>query len=481
MRKPGLGLVFALSLSLCSIHAAWSDEPANLLSNPSFEDGGSPPSGWHFQEDPLPEITVGMDTDFAHSGSRSCRVSNTRLEGWEEAGIYASQVAIPSSLLFYDFSFWTRLQDAKRVRSALYWRDKDGDIVGTSNDVIVEYDSDLPMTHDWELQSATHIAAPTQAVTVDVYLYGQGPGEFWFDDVEFKFHRPDPFPVFPDLVPDSVLDRDDAISLSRYFSPGERGYTEFGTGDLPGFIRDFADRGPLTPGLSFRDFFPLHDGDDYYYRSNDYPNNIDWFRRRTTGPLTIHDRRAYRLQVYDTPPEDTEGRQSAIVSATGPFEFLQFIIDTEIFDEHTGLIVPTQTIDLNPGLVLALANVQVGDTDTSTAQGTVDVEYEGTLVEDIPATLTLESVAMDVGQTVILQDDGSTAVTDTLVLASQVELSGTIPLPPVPFTMYFEPGSAIMWFVRGVGMVQMQEFTDKHTEGEVFPLRSATVGGAEYP
>jgi len=472
-------VLFVLSfLPFCIQGVVQSAEPANLVPNPSFEDGGSPPTGWLFQENALPEITVAMDDTVARTGSRSFRVTHTGADDWEEAAIYSQSVPIPSGLLLYELNVWTRVESGKRVRAALFWRDGNGDLIPPgSTDVIDEY-TGSPITHDWESQSAIRLAAPFNAESVDVYVYGQGPGTYWFDDVEFKFFRPAPFPVFPDLAPDGVLDRMDAISLPGHYAPGEKGFSAFGTEDLPGFITAFRTRGALPAGLPFREFFPLHNGDDYLFRSDDYPASDDRFSRQTVGPLSVHDREAYRIRVHDTVPPDPEAEQSAVLSATGPVEFLQFIIENEITYPAMGVVVPPQTLDLDPGLLAACEKVEVGDIVTSAADTTVDIVYNSFPINNVAATITLESAVRDAGDAIVLQDDGSTDVTDTLVLATRASISGS---GTIPFELNFDPASGITWYVRGVGMVQIQEIEGGVTPGATFPLRSATVAGETFP
>ena len=466
----------------------------NVIPNAGFEDlTEGKPTGWNLQSGDEANIDLLVDETEAHSGSRSVRCDNRRPVDDFSAGSAGSISLFDAPVSGgkkYTFGFWTKMQDATRTFSQIFWLDTSGQFIETAtgkvglNNVVVD---PVPYvagakTHDWQQLQTKDILVPEsvagkQVGGVWIGISAQGGGTYWYDDV-FLYQQVEP--LFPDLQPDGALDYQDQLDLPDKYNPEGFGFNEVGHGEIFQLMEERRTRESFTRGVPFREYYPLIDGSVYHYVSIP-DNNIDYFDQVISGPLEVGGREAYRVSIRNAPPEDVESEQSAVLTATGPVAILQVIIDTPIDSE--GYVIPAQTIDLTSDpLVIGVERLEEGVVQTTSTSASILIQAPGMPAPaSLPGSMRLESEVTEFGTAVEIQDASRTVVSETVTITSLAYFTLEVPGVPLPVDLFYAPGSGILIFLRDIGLVQMQEFTDPNTPGEVFPLSSATIGGVPFP
>lgn len=475
---------FILFVGVLLIAQTASSQTDNRVPNPGFEQGDAPPGGWKWSvPDPNPHNIQWSVSNEAHTGSRSVQCINDAPAGeFAEGALWVEGVpVIPGRR--HSFGFHTRAQNGTRIRSQIFWLESDGTYIQSGgvaqglSDVIVEYTGN-PLNHDWKRHQADGILVPEfvagkQVAAVAIYLHGQGGGTYWFDDV---FFYPQKEPLFPDLSPDSQLNHEDKFLMSRYYQPEGLAFLDVGIDEVLQMVSESRARETFVRQVPFREYYPLIPDATYHYRSDDFPNNIDYFDLVISGPYDLQGVNAFKVSTRNA--SDPEGNQSAMISAEGPLAFLQLMIDTEFSSGN--LTVPVQTISLSEPLVIGVERLEEDFEQITQATASVLVRVAPSPVASpIPTTVRLYSKVVRFGDEVQLQDDAGTTVSKTLVIRYEMDLIFQIGSQQIPF--FFKPGSGIFTFQRGIGLVQLQEFTDQRTPGEVFILRSAQLGATVFP
>ncbi len=237
--------------------------------------------------------------------------------------------------------------------------------------------------------------------------------------------------------------------------------------------QSFAD--PVGGGpLNFRDFYPLHVGDFWFFRSDDYPNNLDDFTR--TVELMLQNG---NFQIHTTSISDPQNEFREVVTPTGDLQVTQFSIVNSIVE---GVVtIPQQDIIFSTPLTIAASSVEAGQAATSTATATLKAIVPILGEQTVTGTVKMVSVVSSVGDSVLLDADRPpVTLTDTITINYQSDVTATLPIVGQQ-TLFLAPLSAIVTFARGVGLVRLQEFTDPNTPGEVFLLRNGEVNGAMVP
>lgn len=468
-----LGLV-----SISAILAVPSLCAENLLPNPGFEDGGAPPDGWEFRTKLDSPNTIQMSVaDTGHSGNRCVRYDNDATSGYDEGWVYTTRIPVQAGKK-YSISYWSKAQAATRIRCEIFWQDNQNEYRGPAEggDLITEFaGAPLALTHDWRKQERTDIVVPEESegfpvAKASVFLYGQGGGTIWFDDVYFGRQ---PETLFPDLNSDNSLDYQDQFPISQQYDPEGLGARDVGYGEMYQLIEERRTRESFVRGVPFRAYYPLDDGAEYTYRSDDPGNNVDYFTQvisaiAGTGDFKVSIRKA----------SDQEAEHSAIVTGSGDFAIKQVIIEKPISADV--VTIPAQAVSLSSSLIVGLERVDEDFTQETTASAQLDVTtLEGNV--KVPVTVRLNSRITAVGSPVHLGETLGIEVSKTIVVENIMTFITPGGSTGLPTELFYEPGSGIFWFQRDVGMVQLREFTDPNTPGEIFPLRTATIGGRVFP
>jgi hypothetical protein len=378
----------------------------------------------------------------------------------------------------YSFSYWSKAQAATRIRCEIFWQDSQNNHHGAAEggDLIVEFaGSPLALTHDWEKHERKDIVVPAESqgypvAKAAIYVYGQGGGTIWFDDVYFGRQ---PETLFPDLNSDSVLDYRDQFPISRQYDPGGLGAQDVGYGELYQLIDERRTRESFVRGVPFRAYYPLIDGAEYTYRSDDPGNNVDYFTQVISAVAGTGD-----FKVSIRKASDQEAEHSAIVTGSGDFAIKQVIIEKPI---TVGVAtIPAQTVNLSSPLIVGLERVDEDFSQATAASAQLDVTTLAGNVK-VPVTVRLNSRITAVGSPVHLGETLGSEASKTIVVENLMTFITPGGSTGLPSELFYDPGSGIFWFQRDVGMVQLQEFTDPNTPGEIFPLRTATIGGRVFP
>lgn len=450
----------------------------NLLPNPGFEDGGAPPDGWEFRTKLESPNTIQMSVaDTGHSGNRSVQYTNDATSGYDEGWVYTTRIPVQAGKK-YSISYWSKAQAATRIRCEIFWQDNQNEYRGPAEggDLIIEFaGAPLGLTHDWRKQERTDIVVPEESegfpvAKAAIFLYGQGGGTVWFDDVYFGRQ---PETLFPDLNSDHALDYRDQFPITREYHPEGLAARDVGYGELYQLIEERRTRESFVRGVPFRAYYPLVDGSQFFYRSDDPGNNVDYFAQEISAIAGTGD-----FKVSIRKASDAEAEHSAIMTGSGDVAIKQIRIEKPIL--AGSVTIPPQSVDLNPPLIVGLERLDEDFSQETIAAAQLDVT---TLVGNVkvPVTVRLNSRITAVGVPVHLGETLGIEVSKTLVVENIMTFITPGGTTGLPSELFYEPGSGIFWFQRDVGMVQLQEFTDPTTPGEVFPLRTATLGGRVFP
>lgn len=279
-----------------------------------------------------------------------------------------------------------------------------------------------------------------------------GDGVFDIDDIVIltslkgKTSADPGFDAAADVNNDQVIDFNDVIIVSQSFADPVGG-----------------------GGLNFRDFYPLHVGDFWFFRSDDFPNNLDDFTRTVTEELQP----SGNFKVHTTSMSDPQNEFIEVVTPSGDLQIAEFTIVNPIVEGI--LTIPPQTITFSTPLTIVASSIEAGEAATTTATAQVDVTVFG-MPRTEQGTIEMVSVVSSIADSVVLDATPlPVTITDTVTISyqSDVTVSG--------FTLFLPPLSAIVTFGRDIGLIRLQEFTDPNTPGEIFLLRNGQVNGVVVP
>ena len=486
MRVIIVGVSF-LFLQLTGALKVLAEEP-NLVPNPGFEQGGDPPTGWLFRSpddsDPAPYLRLSVSSGEARSGNRSVKAENNIPPGdppaeWLESELYTQRLPVTAGKR-YRFGYYTKTQNATRIRSHVFWQKQNGEYLGGSGDVLIEF-SGAPINHDWQLQETeieipeTAGSPPEPVSTVTIFLYNQGHGNCWFDDV-FLTPKAAPLdPLFPDLAPDSFLDHQDQLLMTTHFNPQGMQMNEIGLDEVLEMVAESRNQEEFQRGVLFREYFPLKDGSRYVYRASNIGDDKDYFDMAVDQ---VPGENAFKVSITDS--NNPDAKQGSVFTGEGPVAITAVNIDEE-FDAGV-LKIPVQTVTADTPLIIGVQRLDLGFDQTTQGQGNLRVILPSApLPLTVPVRVTLRSRVISIGERINIGDDLGTEVSKTITVEYVITFQDRSPVPVLPGPVVYTPGSGRFTFMRGVGLIQLQQFVDPHTLGQKYPLRSAQIGGRIFP
>lgn len=170
-------------------------KPANLLKNPSFEDG---PGGWGTGATPeTVEYTV-SDKGGVNE-TQAARIHKTANKYFPIAE-WTQRIEYDGKSPAIELSAMVKTKDARKaVLDVLFLDDKDEWIKHEWAAYIGDQSDDpQPLTHDFQEYKGT-VAIPPNTKTIVIGLQDYGPGDVWFDDVQAVYRSE--LPKEPNNVP----------------------------------------------------------------------------------------------------------------------------------------------------------------------------------------------------------------------------------------------------------------------------------------
>lgn len=174
--------------------ASCSSPPEGLLQNGSFERGEPLPEGWETMVgartgDSERATTVELDTETAHTGKRSVRISGeTTTHVWHALAFGPVPVTAGTR---YRLDGFMKTDDVKptsrQYRNSnifIMFVDAEGRTIRLPNGSQVSASTVLTGTNDWT-PVETEAVAPEGAVTATIGCFLSCSGTAWFDDVSF--------------------------------------------------------------------------------------------------------------------------------------------------------------------------------------------------------------------------------------------------------------------------------------------------------
>ncbi|OGV66302.1 MAG: hypothetical protein A3K19_20040 [Lentisphaerae bacterium RIFOXYB12_FULL_65_16] len=180
--RSAIRVIFLSGWTVCTAWAADAGKPgANLVPNPSFEDGavGQLPTGWHMEKESGSEGTVALTDKQAHTGKRSVLIDHTNDKGYIhpdgnvtlKPGTYLYRVWATSDA---DTTFDMQLYDARA-----WGKDKPKTLQLGSGLLTQEF----PVRKDTWTRFEMAVAA-TEEFPGSIQIGLRKPGRLWLDDVE---------------------------------------------------------------------------------------------------------------------------------------------------------------------------------------------------------------------------------------------------------------------------------------------------------
>lgn len=231
---------------------------------------------------------------------------------------------------------------------------------------------------------------------------------------------------------------------------------------------------PDSGARNVRDYWPMVAVGDFWFMKGE--ENVgavpDDFRREITS-ITASGIEFFTSTTTNDQTELQEFRD--VFTAMGDLGIKEVGIDKPIPD----IPVPTQTIPINPPLIIVAESVDAGWTDTTSTTVTIQTGLSFPFPPTVQGTLTLTArvVAFDTPVTVTPNAGAPVNYADTLT----IEYQSTVTIPGFVNNEFFKPLSARLTLARGVGPVELQEFVDTNSIGEIFRLKDGQVNGQPIP
>jgi len=155
------------------------------LSNTSFEDGDTHPTGW-MEGAAVDGVEYIWDKTVAHEGNASLCIKKTA-EQYLPIAQWYEIAAHTDSARNLRVEVWVKAEqvyesvlDVQFVDTDGKWQHKSAAYIGA------EQLGDPPADHDWHLYSGT-VAVPMGTERICMALQMHGPGTVWFDDVSAEY------------------------------------------------------------------------------------------------------------------------------------------------------------------------------------------------------------------------------------------------------------------------------------------------------
>jgi len=160
-----VGLILAVGF-FGALAARGQAAPRNLLPDPGLETG----KHWRFYMIPLAKYEGKYDEQVKRKGTRSARITN--VGGTGTAGWYCDPPVNVRQNTIYEVSVFVKAEGATAGQVMCYF-------YGPNKSHRVGLDKG---TYDWKKHNFS-IITPTGTKTVRLYLYNNGRGTLWFDEV----------------------------------------------------------------------------------------------------------------------------------------------------------------------------------------------------------------------------------------------------------------------------------------------------------
>lgn len=153
--------------------------PANLLVNPSFEQGGKNPEDWS-KGQPVPGVEYLLDDSLAAEGKKSLALKKT-VERYFPIAEWSQTIAHDGKARKVHFGALVKATEARKALLDVSFEDEQGEWThGWAAYVGAREKSAPAVSHDWSWYSGVvEVPEGTRKLTFGLQIYG--PGTVWFD------------------------------------------------------------------------------------------------------------------------------------------------------------------------------------------------------------------------------------------------------------------------------------------------------------